>query len=67
MSSNPELRDEVVKQVMMKEELLKHEEEKLREMEIQVQREIETKRRELLIKERSLREMENRLHGDAGQ
>ena len=38
MSSNTELREEVAKQVMIKEEMLKKEEEKLREMELKVQR-----------------------------
>jgi hypothetical protein len=37
-SSNNELREQVVHQVMIKEELLKKEEEKLREMEEKVQR-----------------------------
>jgi cell division control protein 11 len=38
MSQNPELREEVAKQVLIKEELLRKEEEKLREMELKVQR-----------------------------
>jgi cell division control protein 11 len=36
--SNPELNQEAAKQVMIKEEMLKKEEEKLREMELKVQR-----------------------------
>lgn len=59
-ASNNELREQVAQQVIIKDEILKKEEEKLREMEIKVQREIDAKRRELLIREQSLKEMEHR-------
>jgi hypothetical protein len=47
----------------LKEEQLKKEEEKLKEIELRVQREISEKRQELLAKEESLRNMEVRLFG----
>jgi cell division control protein 11 len=47
--------------VRLKEEQLRREEEKLREVEFQVSREIQVKRQELLAKEDSLRVLEARL------
>ncbi|KAL1919614.1 uncharacterized protein VTP21DRAFT_1545 [Calcarisporiella thermophila] len=47
--------------VMLKEEQLRKEEEKLREIELRVQREIMEKRQELLAKEEALRSLEARL------
>jgi cell division control protein 11 len=47
--------------VRLKEEQLRREEEKLREIELRVQREINEKRQELLAKEESLRNLESRL------
>ncbi|KAL1740476.1 Septin-domain-containing protein [Schizophyllum fasciatum] len=47
--------------VRLKEEQLRREEEKLREIELRVQREINEKRQELLAKEESLRNLETRL------
>ncbi|KAF0545629.1 Septin [Gigaspora margarita] len=47
--------------VRLKEEQLKREEEKLREIELKVQREISEKRQELLAKEEALRNLEARL------
>jgi len=47
--------------VRLKEEQLRREEEKLREIELRVQREIHEKRQELLAKEESLRNLESRL------
>lgn len=44
-----------------REELLRREEEKLREMEVKVQREINEKRQELLEKESIIRELEARI------
>lgn len=52
---------DVVKQVWLKEELLKKEEEKLREMELKIQKDLEQRRRELLMKEQSLKELEQKL------
>jgi cell division control protein 11 len=49
---------------MIREELLKKDEEKLREMELKVQKEIEAKRRELLLKEQSLRDLEQKLQSN---
>lgn len=46
----------------LKEEQLRREEEKLREIEVKVQREINEKRQELLARESQLREMEARMH-----
>jgi cell division control protein 11 len=47
--------------VKIKEEQLRREEEKLREIEFKVQREIQVKRQELLAKEDSLKVLEARL------
>jgi len=47
--------------VRLKEEQLRKEEEKLREIELRVQREIHEKRQQLLAKEESLRNLESRL------
>ena len=47
--------------VRLKEEQLKREEDKLKEIELRVQREIQEKRQELLAKEESLRNLESRL------
>lgn len=47
--------------VRLKEEQLRREEEKLREIELRVQREINEKKQELLAKEESLRNLESRL------
>jgi len=47
--------------VRLKEEQLRRDEEKLREIELRVQREINEKRQELLAKEESLRNLESRL------
>ncbi|CAG8545085.1 27570_t:CDS:10 [Gigaspora margarita] len=65
-NSTPEdaniLPDELATQgVRIKEEQLKREEEKLREIELKVQREISEKRQELLAKEEALRNLEARL------
>ncbi|CAG8500661.1 3623_t:CDS:10 [Gigaspora margarita] len=49
--------------VRLKEEQLKREEEKLREIELKVQREISEKRQELLAKEEALRNLEARIVG----
>lgn len=54
--------DLVNQSARLREEQLHREEEKLREIELRVQREILEKRQELLAKEESLRNMENRLH-----
>lgn len=51
--------------VRLKEEQLKREEEKLREIEIKVQREIESKRQELLARESQLKELESRMVREA--
>lgn len=54
--------DELANQsVKLKEDQLRREEEKLREIELKVQREIQEKRQELLAKEESLRNLESRL------
>ena len=47
--------------VMIREEQLRKEEEKLREIELKVQREINEKRQELLAREAQLRELEERV------
>lgn len=52
--------------VRLKEEQLRREEEKLREIELKVQREIQLKRQELLAKEDSLKVLEARLGEFAG-
>ena len=49
--------------VRLKEEQLRREEDKLREIEFKVQREIQVKRQELLAKEDSLKVLEARLGG----
>lgn len=51
--------------VRLKEEQLRREEEKLREIELKVQREIQIKRQELLAKEDSLKVLEARLGGSS--
>ncbi|KAF9462473.1 Septin-domain-containing protein [Collybia nuda] len=53
--------------VRLKEEQLRRDEEKLREVELRVQREINEKRQELMAKEESLRNLESRLAGHASQ
>jgi len=53
--------------VRLKEEQLRREEEKLREIELKVQREINEKRQELLAKEESLRNLETRLAAQGGR
>ncbi|KAK2600789.1 hypothetical protein N8I77_010296 [Diaporthe amygdali] len=67
-SMNPE--DLASQSVRLKEEQLRREEEKLREIEIKVQREINEKRQELLARESQLREIEARMQreqaGSAG-
>jgi hypothetical protein len=56
---NPE--DLASQSVRLKEEQLRREEEKLREIELKVQREINEKRQELLARESQLREIEARM------
>ncbi|KAL1957720.1 hypothetical protein VTO42DRAFT_5563 [Malbranchea cinnamomea] len=56
---NPE--DLATQSVRLKEEQLRREEEKLREIELKVQREINEKRQELLARESQLREIEARM------
>lgn len=46
----------------LKEEQLRREEEKLKEIELKVQKEINEKRQELLARESQLREIEARMH-----
>lgn len=46
----------------LKEEQLRREEEKLKEIELKVQREINEKRQELLARESQLKEIEARMH-----
>lgn len=58
-SMNPE--DLASQSVRLKEEQLRREEDKLREIEIKVQREINEKRQELLARESQLREAEGRM------
>ena len=48
--------------VRVKEDQLRREEEKLREIEVKVQREINEKRQELLARESQLKEIEARMH-----
>jgi cell division control protein 11 len=62
-SMNPE--DLVSQSVRLKEEQLRREEEKLREIELRVQREINEKRQELLARESQLREIEARMQREA--
>lgn len=52
--------------VRIKEEQLRREEEKLREVELRVQREINEKRQELMAKEAALRNLESRITSQAG-
>jgi hypothetical protein len=52
-----DLREQVATHVMMKEDLLKREEAKIREMELKMQRELEAKRLELMRKEKTLKEI----------
>jgi len=52
--------------VRLKEEQLRREEEKIREIELRVQREINEKRQELLAKEATLRNLESRLASQPG-
>lgn len=59
-SMNPE--DLASQSVRLKEEQLRREEEKLREIEVKVQREINEKRQELLARESQLKEIEARMH-----
>lgn len=56
---NPE--DLASQSVILKEEQLRREEEKLREIEVKVQREINEKRQELLARESQLKEIEARM------
>jgi len=56
---NPE--DLASQSVRLKEEQLRREEEKLKEIEIKVQREINEKRQELLARESQLKEIEARM------
>lgn len=58
--------DIVNRSFKLKEEQLRKEEEKLKEIELRVQREISEKRQELLAREESLRNMEARLAQSAG-
>ncbi|CAK7203633.1 Cell division control protein 11 [Sporothrix eucalyptigena] len=62
-SMNPE--DLASQSVRLKEEQLRREEEKLREIEVKVQREINEKRQELLARESQLREIEARMQREA--
>jgi len=62
------LPSELVNQsVRLKEDQLRREEEKIREIELRVQREISEKRQELLAKETALRNLENRIASQVGQ
>lgn len=62
---NPE--DLASQSVRLKEEQLRREEDKLREVELKVQREIAEKRQELLARESQLREIEARMAREASQ
>lgn len=62
-SMNPE--DLASQSVKLKEEQLRREEEKLREIELKVQREINEKRQELLARESQLKEIEARMTREA--
>lgn len=62
-SMNPE--DLASQSVRLKEEQLRREEEKLREIELKVQREINEKRQELLARESQLREIEARMQRES--
>ncbi|KAH8120261.1 septin [Phellopilus nigrolimitatus] len=59
--------DLATQSVKLKEEQLRREEEKLRDIEMKVQREINEKRQELLAKEESLRNLESRLAAQGSQ
>ncbi|KAH8923850.1 GTP binding protein [Atractiella rhizophila] len=59
--------DMATQSVRLKEDQLRREEEKLREIELKVQREISEKRQELLAKEESLRNLESRLAAQSAQ
>jgi hypothetical protein len=48
----------------MLEEQLRREEERLKEIELKMQREINEKRQELLVRENLLNEIETRMHGE---
>ncbi|KAI3642577.1 hypothetical protein MP228_012132 [Amoeboaphelidium protococcarum] len=63
---NVELRDELAKQHLIKEELLRKESQRLKEMETKVQNELEARRRDLMKKEQSLKDMESRYGSDTG-
>ena len=54
--------DLATQSVRLKEEQLRREEEKLKEIELKVQREIQEKRQELLARESQLKEIEARMH-----
>ena len=58
-SMNPE--DLASQSVRLKEEQLRREEEKLRDIEVKIQREINEKRQELLARESQLKEIEARM------
>ena len=64
-SLNPE--DLASQSFRLKEEQLRREEEKLREIEIKGQREINAKRQELLARESQLKEIEARMHREQSQ
>lgn len=64
-SMNPE--DLATQSVRLKEEQLRREEEKLREIEVKVQREINEKRQELLARESQLKEIEARMTREHNQ
>lgn len=64
-SMNPE--DLASQSVRLKEEQLRREEEKLRDIELKVQREIAEKRQELLARESQLREIEARMARESSQ
>ncbi|THC87095.1 hypothetical protein EYZ11_013459 [Aspergillus tanneri] len=64
-SMNPE--DLANQSVRLKEEQLRREEEKLRDIELKVQREIAEKRQELLARESQLREIEARMARESSQ
>lgn len=62
---NPE--DLASQSVRLKEEQLRREEDKLRDIELKVQREIADKRQELLARESQLREIEARMARESSQ
>ena len=61
-SMNPQ--DLASQSARLMEEQLRREEEKLREIEVKMQREINEKRQELLVRERQLKEIETRMHNE---